>query len=753
MLWLQNKRQMKIVKYKEEIRTDPLKFEKRSITKVILFLFSLLFFFFAHLRLPAQENYEVLKDWIGFKSSAPQALYRHLAVQAFDFLQQRKQAIGAIHTLEGWQQRQQLVRKIFMDIVGPFPEKTPLNARITQRIKKEDYIIENIIFESQPGFYVTSSLFIPKGLKKKTPAVIYCSGHTTEGYRSKVYQHVMVNLVKKGFVVFAFDPVGQGERLQYWDAAAGKSTVGGPTHEHSYPGAQAFLSGSSQAKYMIWDGIRAVDYLLTRKEVDPDRIGITGRSGGGTQSAYIAAFDERIYAAAPENYITNFTRLLESIGPQDAEQNMMHEIAAGLDHADLLEVRAPKPTMMITTTRDMFSIQGARETEREVSHIFNAYGKADHFSWVEDDTIHSTTPKNREALYAFFQKHLNHPGDATDLDVQIPDPIEVQVTATGQIATALGSETVFSMNKKETEKNINRLEEERRNNAVFIPEALRSAKTLSGFKMPREEREAVFTGRFQKGGYAIEKYFIQGEGDYMIPYLLVVPERANGKAIIALHPESKSAEMNNGDVNWFIQNGFTVLTADLPGVGELGNSDYKGDSFIDNTSYGVWYLSVLTGRSIVGIQAGDVVRLVQWLEDHKKIQEVYGLGRGVMSSVMLYAAAFDPRIKRVALIDPLSSYRSIVMNRLYSPRFVFSGVAGALRLYDLPDLASGLAPRRLMIAGAVDGMGAPISKKEDQEDWAYIQRVYQHQDAGDHFQITDKRSDGDYSVFFREWLR
>ena len=122
-----------------------------------------------------------------------------------------------------------------------------------------------------------------------------------------------MNLVRKNFLVFAFDPVGQGERLEYYNPETKKSIVGGPTTEHSYPGTQAFITGSSQARYMIWDGIRAVDYLLSRKEVDPERIGITGRSGGGTQSAYIAAMDERIYAAAPECYITNFTRLFQTI--------------------------------------------------------------------------------------------------------------------------------------------------------------------------------------------------------------------------------------------------------------------------------------------------------------------------------------------------------------------------------------------------------------------------------------------------------
>ena len=102
-------------------------------------------------------------------------------------------------------------------------------------------------------------------------------------------RHQILNLVKKGFIVFAFDPVDQGERLEYFDPETNKPKSGGSDPWHSYRGAQAFITGSSQVMYMMWDGIRAVDYLLTRSEVDPARIGITGRSGGGTQSAWISA--------------------------------------------------------------------------------------------------------------------------------------------------------------------------------------------------------------------------------------------------------------------------------------------------------------------------------------------------------------------------------------------------------------------------------------------------------------------------------
>jgi len=670
----------------------------------------LLFFLFANEGVKAQmildqtEPKEVELDvimnrWMEY-TDAPNSLYHHLSGQVCELLKQRADKINAIQTLEGWQQRQKWIHGTLIEIAGPFPEKTPLNAKIVKTINKESYRIEHIIFESRPGFYVTSSLFIPAGLKKgsKAPVVIYVSGHTLDGYRG--YQHVILNLVKKGFIVFAFDPIGQGERLGYFDPETGKTIVGGIDEEHSYPGAQAFITGSSAARYFIWDGIRAVDYVLTRKEVDPARIGITGRSGGGTQSAYIAAFDERIYAAAPEGWITNFTRQFQNIGPQDAEQNLFSGIVRGIDHPDFLLVRAPKPTLMITTTGDFFSIQGARETSREVSRIFKAYGKEDNFGMVEDIGPHQSTKKNREAMYAFFQKHLNNPGSPADEETETLDPVVMQLTATGQISTSLGGETLFSLNKRESENLVNELQASRGDLVNHLPKVINDAKKLSGYREPSEINEPVFTGRAQREGYVIEKYFVNGEGDYVIPYLLMIPDSPNNKALIYLHPSGKvtiatEASEEGREIEWFVRNGFTVLAPDLIGVGEMGPGVFKGDAYIDGVSHNLWYCSMHIGRSIVGIRAGDVVRLARLLKKGTAISEVYGIARKEMAPVLLHASAFDHDISRIALIEPYSSYRSIVMNRFYISAFIPSTVPGAIQAYDLPDVAANLAPRML----------------------------------------------------------
>jgi len=700
----------------------------------------------------AQDQTDVVRGKWLMHYDLSNSLYKHLTGQAVDLLIKRTAAVSAIQTPSGWLIRQQFIEDALSRIMGPFPEKTPLNAKVIRVIKKENYRIEQVIFESQPGFFVTSSLFIPDGVKRnrKTPAVIYCSGHSEEGYRSKVYLHVILNLVKKGFVVFAFDPVGQGERLEYYDPETGLSSVGGPTKEHSYPGAQALISGSSQAYYMIWDGIRAVDYLLERNEVDPARIGITGRSGGGTQSAYIAALDKRIYAAAPENYITNYTRLLQSIGPQDAEQNLFNLISAGLDHPDFLIVRAPKPAMMITTSEDMFSLQGAVETEREVAAVYRALGHEENFSRVEDDAGHASTLKNREAMYAFFQRHLGNPGDSSDEAVQLPSPEEIQVTITGQVSTSLNSNTVFSLNREMSESKLREVGELRSNSPDFTKTAVNSAKRLSGYIGPVSVDRPVFTGRIIRDGYVVEKYFIRSEGDYVIPYLLFGSERNSGVYLIYLHPEGKKAESSpGGEIEKFVKNGYIVLAPDLPGTGEARSDIFKGDAYFDGVSHNLWYLSMLTGRSITGILAGDIASLAGVIKSQDNKAVICGFAKNEMGIAMLHAAAFTKAFESITLVEPLASFSSLVMNRFYNHKYIPYAVPGALREYDLPDLAASLAPSRLIISGMVDGNGTHYYKEGIRNAGEIIRTGYFRNKVPEMLQISEDIQDEN---LFRMWI-
>jgi len=688
-----------------------------------------------------KEDLNVFSRWIEW-SDGRNMLVHHLNKQAFGYLDLRDQEISRLRTKEDWIGRQQKVKDILMEIVGPFPEKTPLNSKVTGVVKKEGYRIEKIIYESMPNFYVTGCLFIPDGIIEKRPAILNVIGHTDIAFRGKSYQILIHNLVKKGFIVFAIDPVGQGERLQYYDPEKKASSVGGPTSEHSYVGRQCFISGVSLGRYFIWDGVRGIDYLLTRSEVDPERIGVTGLSGGGTQTAYISAFDERVKAAAPACYITGFRRLLESIGPQDAEQNFYHGVSSGITHADLLEVRAPKPTLIVTTTRDFFSIQGARETFREAMNAYKAFGKEENLDNVEDDSGHGYTQKNREAIYVFFQKHLNFPGNPADEEIEILEQEELNVTATGQVSTSLGGETVFSINKKETQELIEKLEDSRKNIQEHLGKVQIKAKELSGYATPSSEDELIFRGRYRREDYSVEMYALHGEGDYVIPILVMVPDR-DGKfpAVIYIHPEGKSAEASpGGQIEELVKRGFIVASPDVIGTGETGS---RGSSFG----------AVLIGRSMAGIQAGDIVRVANMLKNRNDVEtdKIGAVAVDEMCPALLHAAVFDQSISRVALLESPISYRSIVMNMFYEINFSCA-VAGALTAYDLPDLIGCIAPRKVLLTQLKDQMKETASRELIEEELKFPRSVYSLRKVPENLKVLEFEPDRDIDVIIDWWI-
>ena len=706
-------------------------------------------------RVNAQNNKDfnvITNHWLQY-SDAPNSLYHYLTGEAYQMLEERSEKLKQIHTVDGWRKYQATMRQTLWNSTGRFPKKTNLNAKVTSVVKKDGYRIENVIYESLPGFYVTASLFIPDSMVKPAPAILFCTGHSGIAYRRELYQLPLLNLVKKGFVVLAFDPLGQGERLQYFDSARGESSIGSSTVEHSYPSAQVALLGKSIARYFIWDGIRGIDYLISRKEVDPKRIGVHGLSGGGTQTAYISALDDRVIASAPAGYITSFTRLMESIGVQDGEQNLYHEISDGIDHPDFIIARAPKPTLIMATTEDFFSIQGARETYSDLKKIYTLFGKPDNIKMTEDSGGHGYTKKNREAMYAFFQKHLQLPGSSAEEQVDFASPKELQKTSTGQLATSLGGETVFSLNKKEAEKYVDQLKISRTHFPQYLTGVLSSAKKLSGYEEPKVTQNPVFTGTVRRDGYVIEKYFVKGEGDYIIPYLLMVPDKPNNKALIYLHPGGKSAEASEGgEMERFVKKGFIVLAPDLIGTGETGSGIFKGDSNISLVSYNMWFTSLVVDKSILGIRASDVVRLTRLLKKRNDVKEVYGIARKEMAPVMLYAAAFEKAIARIGLMDAYSSYASIVMNEFYCPCFVQNLVPGALTAYDLPDLAASLAPRKLILEGTTDANGKTIDQEAIKKDLDVIRKAYELKNAREQLIISSK-DEGKLSDLLLQWSK
>ena len=267
---------------------------------------------------PDEENLDVFQQWVKWNNPGDMLLDL-LTKEAVSLYDKRSAEVALLKSESDWLTRQKFVKEKLREIIGPFPEKTPLNAKIISVIKKEGYRIEKIVYESFPGSYVTGCLYVPEKVKGKVPAILNVIGHNQESFRNELYQVINYNFVKKGIMVFAIDPPGQGEHVQNYDTTVKFSSVGYSVVEHNYFGNYPFLSGYSCAKYFIWDGIRAIDYLVSRKEVDPERIGMTGWSGGGTVTNYVAALDDRVKVAIPCSWANANKRLLETKAASDAE--------------------------------------------------------------------------------------------------------------------------------------------------------------------------------------------------------------------------------------------------------------------------------------------------------------------------------------------------------------------------------------------------------------------------------------------------
>jgi len=687
------------------------------------------------IRAGAQDDVAFFNYW-QYYSDIENSLYKHFCSVAFEQLESRKREIDGLRTKRDWLERQSRVREKLSAIIGPFPGKTPLNARVTGILQRDGYSIEKIIYESIPGYYVTAAMYIPDGVEEKAPAVFYACGHSVEGFRVDIYQHVCINLVKKGFVVFTIDPMGQGERFEYWDPEKNEPRFPIPDHEHSYAGAQCLISGYSTARYFIWDVIRGIDYMLTRKEVDPHRIGMTGGSGGGNLTAYLGALDDRLLATAPERYITGYGYIYKSIGPQCAEQNLYKMIAAGLDHADFIEVRAPKPTMMVTTTRDFFSIQGAREAYTEAGRIYQALDAEEKLMMVEDDTVHRSTRKNREAIYAFFQKYLENPGSPEDMDVEVLPPEELWVTKTGQVVTSLKGQSVFSLNRSAVQNQLEKLEMSRAD-VGHLRNLKAVAARVSGFEYPERFGEAVFSGRYVKPDYQLEKYLLEGSGDYVLPVVLLKPNvRSKEEVILILDAEGIDHAVNQDSLaHDLLREGRTVLLADLPGIGSMGPGYLKGDSYIDSTSYNQWFAAILAGKSNVALRAEDIVRVFHFAKHRPwEFSNISALAVGPVGSELLHAALFEPEIQNVCLFRSFLSYADIATTRFYHPEYVPFTVAGAIGEYDLPDLVAGLCPRRVLLVEPVSGDGLIADKAKAKQGMRFPSVVYSEKGVPGNFQ-------------------
>ncbi|MGD0125418.1 MAG: acetylxylan esterase [Terriglobia bacterium] len=589
-------------------------------------------------------------------------------------LSDREATIAKIHTLSEAKARQAWVRAKILELLGGLPDyKGPLNARVTGRIERPRYTIEKVIFESLPQFYVTADLYLPRE-SGKHPGVLIPMGHWEQGKLAA--QPIAANLAMKGFVALAYDPVGQGERQQAYDRRIEASLIGGATDQHFQAGAQSILAGENFARYRIWDGMRALDYLVSRPEVDRDKLGATGCSGGGTLTTYIAALDPRIKVAAPACYINSWRQLFA--GPiGDSEQSFPFFLSSGLDVADYIELFAPKPWLINSTVGDFFPIEGARHAYQEALDWYRIYSAEERIRWAIGPGPHGTPLEIREAIYQWMIRWLKDGrGNFREEPVELALDSDLLATPSGQVE---GREMYQVIQEGFRERM------KQGNSEQLLAEIRKWSEDRAGqpplVRVLRDDPGEVFR---------TQELELEVEPGLEISGTLYAPLASGRKpAVLLIDLDAPLAER-------LATRGALVLNLyprglPLPPLGE--------DQAATKQDIRAWVI----GKNMAGMRAFDIQRGVDALEARPDVDagSVRAIARDVSGVWLLMAAAIDTRIGRIWLDRTPYSLRAALDVPI--ARDLHDAVIPGFALHwDLDDLAKTMAPRTVLWSDPTD---------------------------------------------------
>jgi dienelactone hydrolase len=637
-------------------------------------------------------------------------LHRYLLDQAHRHFDARRKAIAALKTPEEIARRQQELRAFFLRSLGDFPERTPLNARVVGTVRGEGYRVANVIFESRPEHHVTANLYVPDG-RPLFPGVLLPCGHSDNGKAAEPYQRAAALLARNGMAVLCYDPIGQGERFQRLDPQ-GRPVIGGTT-EHTMAGIGALLVGRQLASYRVWDGLRALDYLATRPEVDPRRLGCTGNSGGGTLTAYLMALDDRIAVAAPSCFITSLERLIATIGPQDAEQNITGQVAAGMEHADYITMRAPKPTLMSVGTRDFFDIQGCWDTFREVKLIYGRLGYGERVDLFESDEPHGFTRPRRISTARWLSRWLLRRDEPIDEpEFTIASDAELQCTASGQVLRDFHGSSVFDLSAERAAE-LRRAREApraKRSDAEFRSE-VRKLIGLGDRNIGPAKSWVV--GTLSVRGRAIRKLAFRVEPGIVVPVLdIAAAEIGRSRPVIVKVGVDWARDLGDpGALDGLLKSPTRIVLIAPRGMGETEPAAERRREWSFGNDWKEAFLAIHLARPLLGQRVVDILAVLEGLKaDAGETAGFHLVGVGTAGPIVLHAALLEEKglVKEVTVERSLVSWEALVQQGL--SRDQLGGVVpGALLVYDLPDLAARLAPRPVHVVAPVDALGRPVS--------------------------------------------
>lgn len=632
--------------------------------------------------------------------------------------------MAAVTTEPQARARQQHVRETLLRLLGGLPdERGPLNARVISTVEGKGVRIEKLVYDSVPGYHVTANLYLPTAATGPFPAVVYSAGHGPFG-KSEAWG-MGANLARNGIAMLAYDPLGAGERIQALDPATGKSYAGGD--EHSQANIPIQLVGGSVARYMVWDAMRGIDYLETRPEIVHGSIGSYGCSGGGTVSAYLTALDTRVKAGVVACYMTTYGALLPAIGPQDGEQVIPGFIQAGLDLPDLMELAAPRAYAEVATTEDMFPFAGAQAAHNEATRFYGLLHAEDKLQFFTGPGTHGRIQPLMPQIVAFFLHNLAD-SDAVPVleNYGFRAPVDLNVTETKQVTTAMPGRTIYQVNQERAAKLISRPVDV---TAAAQLQALqgklwREIPVATGMA-PRSSTGPVVSPAQEFDGNVAEYYEehlrIKSRSGIELPAYLVrshtgVPKRAKLVFTAQLLDDALPMTYKLQAEEAASRGELLLVINPLPYPPAVEENKPTFGNTLPMTSR-----ALLVGKTFVGMRADDVLAAVQYLAS-LGATSIDAEASGPAAVALLHAAVLEPRITSLRLNGVLSSYRS-VLTAMPHRMVTETVVPGVLQHYDVPDLLIAMGSRPVTLVSPVDGGNQPLTEQSYQQEFARVLRA------------------------------
>lgn len=560
-------------------------------------------------------------------------------------------------------------------------KNVPLRQRVESTITGvehfDGYKAQKLLIRTRENFTMTATLFLPDNGQKIFPAVIFLAGHAKNGRLG--YRRPPVNLVKRGIAVLNADPIHQGERMQF----SQYSLVDG----HNILNRQLLAVGEDLAQWRLHDAVRLVDYLETRSDIDSSRIGVHGNSGGGTMSAFLAAFDRRIAAAAPSCYITTFYHNVLNELPADGEQMPADFLAQNGEMIDLILAHAPKPYRILCQKYDFFDKRGALETFSMAKKIYTLLGAPDNISLVMDSKGHELSKALRESANEFFCKTFGIKSSPAEIKHPLPPGKKLLSTPTGQVLDLPREKSVRELIVEK----MHRLQKER--TAVKLAPGELQRKLALLLNLP--DSPAPLRYRMLRYGKSCEGIPFYRLGIDTEPGIMVTLCSLKGALPVGEKVELLVSEKGSyaalGSFK-FENPAADIRSVDLRGFGE--SLSYGGFKALYSQDYHYSSLGHMLNESLIGRRVHDLLSVIEFLCDNGA-REITLRSQGLGSIPVIFATVLCQRNVKAVIDFTVPTYQAHVLapDGGFPQSFVPRGI---LALTDLDELIK-LFPERFII--------------------------------------------------------